>query len=79
MAERHGWGVDGCDTFEGRDYLITTGLASEDEALTAASAYMTELDRRQPPEHSGGQDALGIQDRVFIVRPDGSRYRFFRA
>jgi hypothetical protein len=81
MADRGAWGVDGYDTFEGGDayYPVSTGLSSEDEALTTASAYMTELDQRQPPQQSGGQDAMGIQDRVFIVRPDGSRYRFFRA
>jgi hypothetical protein len=33
--------------------------------------------RGTPPEHSGGQGPTGIQDRVFIVGPDGTKYRFY--
>ena len=74
------WAVDGYDTFEsGPDayYRVKDGLASEEEALIAAAGYMKALEREQPSEQSGGQGSMGIQDRVFIVRPDGSRYRFF--
>ena len=73
------WGVDGYDTFEGGDayYSVKTGLASEAEARAAASEYLQKLERHQPSEHSGGQGPMGIQDRVFIVRPDGSRERVF--
>ena len=76
------WAVDGYDTFEGGPdayYRVKEGLGSEADALIAAAAYMTELERTQPSASSGGQGHLGIQDRVFIVRPDGSRYRFYLA
>jgi hypothetical protein len=74
------WSVDGYDTFEGGDayYPVKRGLASEEDARAAASAYLHELERRQPSEHSGGQGPMGIQDRVFIVKPDGTRERFLR-
>jgi hypothetical protein len=76
------WGVEGYDTFEGGPdayYGVKDGLASEEDAQIAAAAYMKELDRTQPAASSGGQGPMGIQDRVYIVRPDGSRYRFFMA
>ena len=78
MADRT-WGVDGYDTFEGGDayYAVKRGLASEEEALESAAAYLERLERLQPSENSGGQGLMGIQDRVFIVRPDGSRYRLY--
>jgi hypothetical protein len=72
--------VEGYDTFEGGDdayYTIKDGLGSEAEALIVAANYMTELERRQPTATSGGQGPYGIQDRVFIVRPDGTRYQFY--
>ena len=78
--EAGNWAVEGYDTFEGGPdayYPIEDGLGSEAEALIVASAYMTDLERRQPAATSGGQGPYGIQDRVFIVRPDGSRYQFF--
>ena len=74
------WSVEGYDTFEGGPdayYRVQDGLESEPDALIAAAAYMQELERTQPSESSGGQGPMGIQDRVFIVRPDGSKYRFY--
>jgi len=35
----------------------------------------TLLERVQPSRRSGGQQLGGIQDQVYIVRPDGSTYR----
>ena len=82
MSEPSTWGVEGYDTFEGGSdafYRVKDGLASEEEAQVAAAAYMTELERHQPSSSSGGQGPMGIQDRVYIVRPNGSKYRFFLA
>src|SRR5262245_31069743 len=77
MMAKATWGVDGYDTFEGGDayYNVTKGLATEAEARAAASEYLRKIEAHQPSEHSGGQDPYGIQDRVFIVRPDGPRER----
>ena len=78
-AEDDLWGVEGYDTFEGGDayYTVKKGLGSEAEALIAAAEYMQKLERHQPTETSGGQGPYGIQDRVYIVRPDGSKYEFY--
>jgi len=82
VTEPGTWSVEGYDTFEGGPdafYRVREGLASEEEAQVAAAAYMKELERHQPSSSSGGQGMMGIQDRVYIVRPDGSKYRFFLA
>lgn len=39
----------------------------------AARARLAELARSQPAASSGGQD--GMQDRVDVVRPDGTSFR----
>lgn len=49
--------------------------ADEVVAKIHAQQVLTNLERTQPSEHSGGQYPHGIQDRVFVERPDGSRYR----
>jgi len=80
MASEGHWAVEGYDTFEGGPdayYRVKDGLGSEADALIAAAAYWKELERTQPAESSGGQGPMGIQDRVFIVRPNGSKYRFY--
>jgi hypothetical protein len=80
MTTEGNWAVEGYDTFEGgadADYRVKDGLGSEAEALVVATNYMIDLERRQPTASSGGQDPYGIQDRVFIVRPDGSKYQFY--
>jgi len=44
-------------------------------ALEAGRAYLAELERLQPSEQSGGQRSGGIQDHVYVVRPDGGFYQ----
>lgn len=72
------WKLQGYDTFEGGpDAFYGIGeFESEDDALEAARLRLLHLEWSQPSKDSGGQG--GIQDQVFIVRPDGSRYRFMR-
>ena len=48
---------------------------TEDEAVAAARARLVELEREQPSVSSGGQGFGGIQDQVYVVRPDGSTFR----
>jgi hypothetical protein len=79
MGDEDTWAVEGYDTFEGGPdafYPVKSGLATEEDAHIAAASYMKHLERSQPSATSGGQGLTGIQDRVYIVRPDGSRYRF---
>jgi hypothetical protein len=66
------WRLIGHDTFDGDDYPLTDH-ASEEEALRAAHDRLRALEVLQPEATSGGQD--GIQDRVYVVRPNGTRYR----
>ena len=50
----------------------------EQEARAAAIEQLEELEKHQPSAQSGGQPSKGIQDQVFIARPDGSSYRLPR-
>jgi hypothetical protein len=52
-------------------------FAGTDEAIVLqwAQQKLVQLEDLQPTETSGGQGPHGIQDRVFIERPDGTRYR----
>jgi hypothetical protein len=73
LAEDPAWWVIGWDTFEGEDYPVSRH-ATEAESKLAAQAFLSQLERDQPSASSGGQS--GIQDQVFIERPDGVRYRY---
>lgn len=68
------WTLEGYDTFSEEAYLLDGSFSSEEAAQKAAKARIEELEKTQPTESTGGQD--GIQDRVYIIRPDGSKYRF---
>lgn len=72
QAMKEPWRLIGHDTFDGDDYSLTEH-GSEEEALHAAHDRLHALEILQPTYASGGQD--GIQDRVYVVRPDGTRYR----
>jgi hypothetical protein len=62
------WRVVGEDGFSGDEYPVSEH-ATEAEALEAAHAYLRDVERTQPSSSSGGQS--GIQDRVYVVSPDG--------
>jgi len=72
------WKLLGYDTFSSEWYSLPGSYRSEREAQAAADARLDDLERTQPSRSSGGQGDLGIQDRVFIQRPDGSQYRHAR-
>lgn len=64
------WRLTGYDSFAREDYEI--GLyATEADAMAAAGVEFTKLQETQPPKTSGGPG--GLQDRLYIVAPDGSR------
>lgn len=69
------WRIGGWDTFSGEAYSISGEYATEQEAQEAARALLAEIACTQPEQETGGPDG-GVQDRVFVVCPDGSEYRF---
>jgi hypothetical protein len=77
------WKLHGYDAFSGEEYPLladdfTTPLEldTEAEARAEASRQLARLEREQPSVTSGGQAPGGIQDRVYIVGPGGTRYRW---
>ena len=69
------WTLEGYDTFAGEWYHIGGEFDDEQSAREAARRRLEELERIQPTSSSGGQDPGGIQDRVYIVAPNGTSYR----
>jgi len=60
--------------FAGEWYPLAGIFLSERAAARAARRRLQELERQQSASSSGGQD--GIQDQVYIVRPDGAMFRY---
>jgi hypothetical protein len=73
------WRLAGYDAFSCEDYPLEGTYDDEPAALRAAGERLAYLERTQPSAHSGGQGITGIQDRVYVVCPDGTRYRVFPA
>ncbi|MEK7100763.1 MAG: hypothetical protein AAB921_01555 [Patescibacteria group bacterium] len=74
------WKLEGCDVFDMPEdhghYPIGGEYDTEDQAIEAAKSRLIELEKSQPTKESGGQSDRGVQDRLYIVRPDGSEYRY---
>ena len=71
---RPAWKLIGYDTFAGEWYDLSGSYPSEASARRAAQRQLCKLEKLQPSAQSGGQS--GIQDQIYIVRPDGSHYRY---
>lgn len=84
------WRLEGYDTFDGQSYPLGTirlegstesidgmkpSYDSYEDALADARKRLAGLETSQPAARSGGQGTYGIQDRVFIIHPDGRRER----
>lgn len=68
--------VEGKDGFDvDADYYSISEHEDFAEARAVALQYLAQLDKEQP--NAGGQ--AGIQDRVYIVHPDGKRERIMPA
>lgn len=70
------WTLEGYDTFAGEYYDLPGKYETREDAERAASERLQELEREQPSARSGGQ--TGIQDQVFVIGPDGWRYRRYQ-
>lgn len=70
------WKLLGYDEFSSEWYDLDS-YPTEKAAQNAAKKRLQELEKTQPTGSSGGQGFYGIQDRVFIERPDRTRYRVF--
>lgn len=70
------WTLEGYDTFSDESYSLEGEYDSRKDAELVAMGRLVELERTQPTESSGGQKEDGIQDRVFIVAPDGNKERY---
>lgn len=70
------WRLFGWDTFSNEEYRLSVHN-SQELAERAAAEKLQENERLQPSSQSGGQGVFGIQDRVYIERPDGTRYQWF--
>ena len=75
MAVKLTWRLKGYDTFSGELYALTGEYPDEASAVLAGLSQLDDLEREQPSARSGGQKEDGIQDRVYVIRPDGSHYR----
>jgi hypothetical protein len=67
------WRLRGYDTFAVERYELPGRFFSVQAALRAARRQLVQLEKLQPTATSGGQD--GIQDQVYLVRPDGTLLR----
>ena len=70
------WRVLGFDAFDEEYYPLSGDFETEDGAKKLASEKFDQINLSQPDEQSSGQDDDGIQDRLFIEKPDGSLIRF---
>ena len=70
------WRLEGYDTFSGETYHLPGWSLREVAAQSKARRRLKQLEKTQPSAYSGGQKPEGIQDQVYIIRPDGSQYRY---
>jgi len=68
------WTLRGYDTFADESYPFEGEFPTQADAELAAHERLQELEIQQPSSSSGGQ--AGMQDRVYIIRPDGTGYRY---
>ncbi len=68
------WRISAYDTFAGDPYTLPGRFRSQEAAERAALRRLEILELTQPCDTSGGQD--GIQDKVYVHRPDGTAYVF---
>jgi hypothetical protein len=81
MTSRSEFEVIGYDEFDGEEYALSDSsgepavFVDHDLALEFGRSRLRDLEMTQPTASSGGQEFGGIQDRVYIVHPNGQRER----
>lgn len=81
MTSRPEFEVIGYDEFDGEDYPLGDPIGTpatfddHDAAIRFGRRHLEGLERTQPTSSSGGQEFGGIQDRVYILHPNGQRER----
>lgn len=73
------WSIVGFDAFDGESYPLAIEIGDEATARMLARARLRKLEIEQPSAVSGGQSEYGIQDRVFIVDPEGRSWQYIEA
>lgn len=68
------WKLKGRDKFTGKFYDIFDSYPNEQSAIEMARERRADFGLTQPS--SGSQGRKGVQDKVYIVRPDGTQYLF---
>ncbi len=68
------WRLIGFDTFSSEEYSLVGTYRDESAATETALKRLENLKKTQPDNESGGQKG-GIQDQVWVIRPDGSKFR----
>jgi uncharacterized protein (DUF169 family) len=71
------WKLMGYNVADREFYVLQDKYDCKEQVEEAAEALLQELERLRPTYNSGGQSATGTQDRVFVICPDGTSYRFF--
>lgn len=69
------WTLRGLDPFDNSYYALEGSFSIREDAEKAAQDHLKFLEMIQPSSDSGGQK--GMQDRVFIVSPEGIETRIF--
>ncbi len=69
------WKIVGYDALEEEFYKMGSEYFDEESAYAAAVAHLESIEESQPSSDSVGEGDESVQDQVFIIKPDGARYR----
>jgi hypothetical protein len=70
------WRIHGYDSFAEVPYSLPGTFRYEAKARWAARKYLKVLEKLQPSAVFGSQKPVGIRDRIYIIRPNGTNYRY---
>lgn len=71
------WTLTGVDGFSDEPYEIPGAYDTEERARDVARLHLAAIELTQPTSETGGQGEDGIQDRIYIISPNGNEYRYF--
>jgi hypothetical protein len=78
-VSQNSWFLDAMDGFDtdAEPYRFAGPYSTEEAALAEADTYFEYLENDCPPDASDGCTFTGIQDRLYLVTPDGQRRRLY--